>query len=216
MKRVLCLFCLRYTFIPVIICILSVGCVGNFKKKSKESVPVINSSEVEELKIQNNNLINEINLLKESEKDNERIKRIAEVNLVGTGITVRTKNDGLVSLMLPSSAFFAMGKASLKKSAKSNLKKVSTVLNQQFYENVVRIEGHTDNQPILNKKRKYKSNWELSVARSLSVLQYFIEECGVNPSNLYVAGFGEYEPIASNSSKSGRDENRRVEIVIIP
>lgn len=215
MKKIQNLSGFRYIGISVLICLLSAGCANKYKLiKSNEFE--LKDGEIQRLESENSDLLNEIASLQNKDKESERIKKMAEDGLSGTGITVRTKANGLVSLMLPSAAFFDAGKAVLKNEAKANLKKISVLLNQQFYENIVRIEGHTDNQPILSKKRKYKSNWELSVARAVSVLYYLTESCGITPSNLYVAGFGEYEPIASNSSKTGRDENRRVELVILP
>jgi chemotaxis protein MotB len=77
----------------------------------------------------------------------------------------------------------------------------------------VGIEGHTDNDPI--KKSGWKSNWELSTARALSVLHYLSEQ-SVNEPRLSAIGYGEYRPVASNDIKDGRQKNRRVEIVILP
>ncbi len=205
---------LRYIGVSVIIGMLSAGCIGNFSKTKNELA--LKNSEMQTLSDEKNELVNEIELLKRDEMENARIREVAEEALSSTGITVRTKSNGNVALMLPSTSFFATGRADLKKSAKTHLRRISSLLNQKFYDKIIRIEGHTDNQPIQNKKNKYKTNWELSVARAISVLHYFTKSCGVSPSNLYVAGFAENEPVVSNSDKYGRNENRRVEIVIIP
>ncbi|PIQ87934.1 MAG: hypothetical protein COV73_01520 [Candidatus Omnitrophica bacterium CG11_big_fil_rev_8_21_14_0_20_43_6] len=76
------------------------------------------------------------------------------------------------------------------------------------------MEGHTDNVPI--SKSGWKSNWELSTARALSVLHYLAGEQGVSPERLSAIGYGEYRPLASNETADGRKQNRRVEIVILP
>ena len=76
------------------------------------------------------------------------------------------------------------------------------------------IEGYTDDVPI--KYSGWKSNWELSTARSLSVLHFLVNEKGISPERLSAIGFGEYRPVASNDTKEGRKLNRRVEIVIQP
>jgi chemotaxis protein MotB len=78
----------------------------------------------------------------------------------------------------------------------------------------VGIEGHTDNQPI--KFSNWKSNWELSTARALSVLHYLVDNRGIAPERLSVMGYSEYRPVASNDTWEGRKMNRRVEVVILP
>ena len=77
------------------------------------------------------------------------------------------------------------------------------------------IEGHTDNQPI--KRSGWKSNWELSTARALSVLHYLGDKSVAEP-RLAAIGYGEYKPalLPMTIPKQGRQKNRRVEIVILP
>ena len=203
----------KYLLISAVVCLLSTGCVCNFKNdKSEITVQNDNNNELENEK---NMLLQEVEVLRNKEDESNKIREIAEDSLSAKGINVAVKDDGAVSLTLPSS-YFGPGKSSLKKDAKSDLRKISGLLNQQFYDYTIRIEGHTDNQPIKNKKNKYKTNWELSVARAISVLYYFTKECGVSPEKMYIAGFAEHDPVATNSTKRGRSQNRRVEIVIIP
>ena len=206
---------LRLLVIPILICLFSSGCFFDFfGRKSKEIS--LQNQKISELENEKAELLNEVQILKQTDEETNKIKSIADSEFSGTSITVRVKNDGLVSLMLPSSAYFPPGKAELKKEAKKDLKKISSLINKEFSDKIIRVEGHTDNQPIKSKKNLYQSNWDLSTARAISVLNYFINECGVNPENIYVAGFAEFEPVAENSSSSGRNMNRRVEIVIIP
>jgi len=109
---------------------------------------------------------------------------------------------------------FDSGKATVRPEAYSVLDKVSKVLNENVPDFNVGIEGHTDNVPI--KHSSWKSNWELSSARALSVLHYLTNKENVDPARLSAIGYGEYRSVASNDSKSGRQQNRRVEIVIVP
>lgn len=109
---------------------------------------------------------------------------------------------------------FDSGKATVRPEAYSVLDKVSKVLNENVPDFNVGIEGHTDNVPI--KHSTWKSNWELSSARALSVLHYLVNKENVDPARLSAIGYGEYRSVASNDSKSGRQQNRRVEIVIVP
>lgn len=109
---------------------------------------------------------------------------------------------------------FDSGKAQLRSEAEPILDKVAKVLKEKVPDLKVGIEGHTDNQPI--KVSGWKSNWELSVQRALSVLHYLADEKGIMPERLSAIGFGEYQRIASNDTAQGRRQNRRVEIVIMP
>ena len=101
----------------------------------------------------------------------------------------------------------------LKNKAKQALAKISSPL-AAFPENNVQIEGHTDNVPI--KTRRFASNWELSAARSLSVLRYLLSNSKIDPARLSAAGYGEYHPIRSNDTPENKRLNRRVDIVIVP
>jgi len=77
----------------------------------------------------------------------------------------------------------------------------------------IRIEGHTDNVP-LGPNVKFRDNWELSAARAQSVMRILHQETGIPEERFAVAGFGEFNPVASNETESGRNQNRRVEIYI--
>ena len=79
---------------------------------------------------------------------------------------------------------------------------------------LVRVEGHTDNVPT-NGAGNFPTNWELSSARALAVVR-FLQECGVDPTRLSGAGFGEFQPISPNDTPEGRSLNRRIEIVLVP
>jgi len=78
----------------------------------------------------------------------------------------------------------------------------------------VLIEGHTDNEPLLSGSR-YASNWELSLARAMSVVDYLVTDEGIAPERLGVAAFGEYHPRFPNDTSLHRAANRRIEISIL-
>ncbi len=145
----------------------------------------------------------------------ENSKRALEEKLQGTGASVRIK-DGAVSVTLPGSVLFDSGQTTLRPQSKATLKKIADILKTEAASEIVRIEGHTDDDPISKQKDKYKSNWELSTARAAAVLHYMVEECGISPTRAYLAGFGQYQPISDNKSKTGKAQNRRVEFVIVP
>lgn len=120
---------------------------------------------------------------------------------------------GLV-LTFVSEIFFDSGKDALKPEGLSILDRVSKVLNEEASGSSVAVEGHTDNEPI--KYSGWKSNWELSAARALSVVHNLSEQDGVTPGRLSAVGYGEFKPVAVNDTPEGRQKNRRVEIVILP
>lgn len=109
---------------------------------------------------------------------------------------------------------FDSGKSKIRPEAHNALDKVADVIKADLAEQNIGIEGHTDNEPI--KYSPWKSNWELSTARAISVLHYLVDEKGISPHLVSATGYGEYRPIASNDIPDGRQKNRRVEIVIIP
>lgn len=145
----------------------------------------------------------------------ENSRKALEDQLKGTGATVRIKN-GAVSVLLPGAILFDAGQTALRPQSKTTLKKIAGIIKTETAGEIVRIEGHTDNDPISRQKDKYKSNWELSAARAAAVLHYMVEECGVSPTKVYIAGFGQYQAMADNKSKTGKAKNRRVEFVIMP
>jgi chemotaxis protein MotB len=128
-------------------------------------------------------------------------------------VSLERMGKGLV-ITFVADVLFDSGKATIRPEASASLDKVARVLQENVPDLNVGIEGHTDNIPI--KVSGWKSNWELSSARALSVLHYLIDEKGVSPERLSAIGYGEYRPVASNDSKNGRQQNRRVEIVILP
>lgn len=120
---------------------------------------------------------------------------------------------GLVITFL-SEIFFDPGKDIIKADGRLSLNRVAEVLNRDVPNSQVAVEGHTDNDPI--KYSGWKSNWELSSARALAVVHYFVDECNVESKRLSANGYGEYHPVAPNDTLQNKQRNRRVEIVILP
>jgi len=125
-------------------------------------------------------------------------------------IVVQQTSEGLI-ISLRDFGFFNSGDAKLLPGAAEQLKRTAKVLMQHNLE--VRVEGHSDDQPIHNDL--FQSNWELSTARATSVLTLLLEDAGFPPSRISVAGYGAYRPVADNASPEGRRMNRRVDLVIV-
>jgi chemotaxis protein MotB len=150
--------------------------------------------------------------LDELQRAKEELENRLKNEINDKQVKVEMQNKGLV-ITFVSEVLFDSGKAKLRNDSLSKLDKVASVLNTTVSDLNIGIEGHTDNQPI--KKSGWKSNWELSTARALSVLHYLGDK-GVNEPRLAATGYGEYRPVAGNDSRDGRQKNRRVEIVILP
>jgi chemotaxis protein MotB len=129
-------------------------------------------------------------------------------------VRIREDERGLI-ITLSSDIFFDPGSARIRAEMRPVLGKIGNLLKELPY--FMRIEGHTDNSPVTVPKSKehYKTNWELSSARALNVLHYFIDESDVNPRQLSSVAFGEFRPIDDNNIPEGRAYNRRVDIVIL-
>jgi len=132
----------------------------------------------------------------------------------GGGVETAMVGESLY-VTLPDTILFAPGKADLTPAAKKVLDQVAAVLNKDYAGDKIRVEGHTDNQPISKTKNLWQDNWDLSCNRSMTVLRHLVSN-GVDPKRVYAAGFGFYKPVASNDTVAGRTKNRRVVIVVSP
>ncbi len=181
------------------------GCTLVFQKGRRKDV-----ERISELQSQNAQLQTELSELERAQRELEsRLKgEISDRN-----VKVEMMERGLV-ITFVAEVLFDSGKSVLRDQALSTLDKVARVLNTTVKDLNVGVEGHTDNVPI--KHSGWKSNWELSAARAMSVLHYLTDEYGVAPERLSATGYGEYHPVASNEATEGRQQNRRVEIVILP
>jgi chemotaxis protein MotB len=127
-----------------------------------------------------------------------------------SGVQVEMDERGLV-IRFVEGVLFDSGKAEIKKQAMAVLDKIVPVLKQSRRQ--IRVEGHTDNVPIHT--REFPSNWELSTARAVNVVRYFIDKHNFSPYTISAAGYGEYRPVAPNDTDKHRALNRRVDIVIL-
>jgi chemotaxis protein MotB len=158
---------------------------------------------IEELSQQLDEL-NEAKMVLESKLSQEIGDKQVRLEMMQKGLVITFVADVL----------FDSGKAKIRPEAYASLNKVAKVLKENVPQLNIGIEGHTDNQPI--KHSGWKSNWELSTARALSVLHYLADKEGLSPDRLSAVGYGEYQPVASNDTGKGRQLNRRVEIIILP
>ena len=126
------------------------------------------------------------------------------------GVNVSYSNQG-AHITFENFLLFNFGKADINLGGLAFLDKMATLIQKIPYP--VRVEGHTDNVPIHT--ARYPSNWELSIARAVSVVKYFAESGKINPQRLSAVGYGETRPLVPNDSPANRTRNRRVEIVFV-
>ncbi|MCB9771185.1 MAG: OmpA family protein [Candidatus Omnitrophica bacterium] len=181
------------------------GCSVIFQSGRRQDI-----ERIANLQDENERLANEKSELERAKAELENRLR-GEIN--SDQVKVEMGDRGLVITFL-AEVLFDSGKAKLKDASLETLSKVAGILNTTVRDLNIGIEGHTDNVPIT--KSNWKSNWELSTARALSVLHYMAEDQGLDPNRLAATGYGEYRPVADNGTSAGRQKNRRVEIVIIP
>ena len=147
---------------------------------------------------------------KQSLKDAEKIKEVVQTKNMEDAVKVEITDKG-IAIMLRDPVGFASGSADLKEQGKEILKDISDVIKENSNLKV-RIEGHTDDVPISS--QRFRSNWELSSARSLSVVQLLAEQTGIKPENMSAVGYGEYRPLVPNTSPENRSKNRRIQIFV--
>lgn len=131
-------------------------------------------------------------------------------DLVDAGLIDVRRDKRWIEVEIKSSILFNSGSARLSEQSVPVLRKLAEKI--QPLNNVIHVEGFTDNVPISN--FEFASNWELSAARAASVVHLFTG-LGVDPHRMAAIGYGEYRPIAGNATPDGRAKNRRVVLVIM-
>ncbi len=134
--------------------------------------------------------------------DSNSTKQVFEGNVTGLRITLPVEN------------LFNPGEFKLNSKGRSLIKKTAEIINR--IENTeIAVEGHTDNEKIgPTLKKTIPTNWELSSLRSVEVVKFLQDSCGIEPSRLSSVAYGQTRPVADNSTPEGRQKNRRIDIFI--
>jgi len=131
--------------------------------------------------------------------------------LIDAGTLDVTFRRGRMIVELPAGVLFDSGSADLSDDGKKAVGEVARILagvrGRRFM-----VGGHTDNVPAV---KEYKSNWALSTARAVTVLEALMR-AGMDPTRLVAAGYAEFDPVAPNTTPEGRQKNRRIEIILEP
>jgi chemotaxis protein MotB len=123
---------------------------------------------------------------------------------------------GRIRVDLIDKILFDSGSADLSKRGEEVLGRIGSVL-AKVEDKQIQISGHTDDSPISDRlKEKFATNWELSVARAVTVVRFLSEHAKVPSGRMVAAGYGQFHPISSNANPEGRARNRRIEILLTP
>jgi chemotaxis protein MotB len=125
-------------------------------------------------------------------------------------LKINLEPRGLV-VSLPQATYFPSGQDRIDPATYPSIEKVAQVIRK--LSNPVRLEGHTDSVPIHN--LRFRSNWELSAARSIAMLELLANHFGIPRDRLAIAGYADNAPVGPNETQEGRAQNRRVDLVIL-
>jgi chemotaxis protein MotB len=157
-------------------------------------------------------------LMKEKEEATQAQKNLEtqmRAALESKDVTI-SELQGKLTVNILDRILFDSGEAVLKPDGQAVLEQIAKVL-ANYPNRQIQVIGHTDNVPIRwNSKNPYQTNWELSAARAIAAVRYLSEKAGVDPRRLGAVGYGEYHPIADNSTPEGRAKNRRIALVVAP
>jgi chemotaxis protein MotB len=127
-----------------------------------------------------------------------------------------TQVGGKLRVDLVDKLLFTSGEAQISKRGENVLMRVGAIL-ANIPDKLIQVSGHTDQTPIGEKRSaQFSSNWELSVARATNVVRFLQDKASVPGERLVASGYGEFHPVASNKSATGRARNRRIEILLTP
>jgi chemotaxis protein MotB len=184
------------------------------------------TAELQKVKEDRAQLIAERDLLAQEKENREQELRAAQDTYgelldkmrseISRGEVTISELQGKLTVNLVEKILFDSGSAEIKSGGKEVLSKVGTILND-VKDKEIRVEGYSDNLPISPRLQSiYPSNWELSSARAISVVQFLRNTLNVPGERLSASGFAEFRPIADNSTPEGRAQNRRIQIILAP
>ena len=140
----------------------------------------------------------------------ETLQKGLDSDLKSGKLQLRLDARGLI-ISLREKAFFASGDSAVAPDSLAMLAKIAAVV--QSLQNSVRLEGHTDARPIHTSR--FHSNWELSAARAIAMLELLRDRFQIPPSRMAVAGYAENSPVDTTDTEEGRAHNRRVDLVLL-
>ncbi len=126
-------------------------------------------------------------------------------------VSMIVENDSVV-LRFPSKSTFSSGQAQLRDEIRPTINRIANIISKTANRDQITVSGHTDSVPISTSR--FRSNWELSSSRAVSVVHQILEKSGIEKNRIRAVGYADSKPVASNESEKDRASNRRVEIRI--
>lgn len=139
-----------------------------------------------------------------------RIERTVKSQNLEDAVKVHVTETG-IAIKVADPVGFDVGQSAIRPEFTQLLYQIAETI-KQVPETQIRVEGHTDNSPI--NTREFPSNWELSSSRALNIVKFLAYKCNIDPTRLSGVGYGEYRPIAPNTTPENRQKNRRIEIYV--
>jgi chemotaxis protein MotB len=141
----------------------------------------------------------------------DKFQKMIEAGRLKVGV-----HNGRMTVQLPASALFQPGSIALSRDGELALMEVAVVL-RYFNDRQFMVVGHTDDRPPepTDATARFTDNWELSTARAVAVVGFLVE-AKMRPENLIAAGAGPFDPVADNKTPKGRQQNHRIEIIVLP
>ena len=149
---------------------------------------------------------------KELASTQEKVNSYIEANHLAGKLQTSLTGEGLM-VSIRDNVLFSPGSADVRPNDRNIANEIGELLVMDPPRDII-ISGHTDNVPIGN--APFDSNWELSVMRAINFMKIILKNEKLDPKKFSAKGFGEFQPVAPNDTSSGREKNRRVEILILP
>jgi len=178
---------------------LQPGQSGPGKSKAREMIRTIPTAEIVQFD----------NHIKAKRSFLFQFRRSMERELAESRIVLIDKGNRVI-IRFPGATSFVPGSAELTEDIGPTLERIASILRAT--KGQILVSGHTDNSPIST--ARFRSNWDLSSARAVTVVHYFMDKAGLKPSRITAQGFAESRPLVKNNSPENRAKNRRVEISI--
>lgn len=218
---------LRVAYFTVLLfCVFPAGCATENLERQKRMTELNTqlatvAHKLDLAKRENLNLKRELTLFKRNnDVDSRLFLRALDIfekdftdELTSGGTTAELTDRGFVVTIL-SDRLFVSASDALSDSGRVLLDRIARFITGCFSAHYIYIEGHTDNQSLA--VFDWKSDWDFSFARALSVVTYFTDKRSLDPLRFSASGFGQYRPRSANDTKEGRRINRRIQIIISP
>ncbi|HZE97494.1 MAG TPA: flagellar motor protein MotB [Planctomycetota bacterium] len=148
-------------------------------------------------------------LERKSRRDPEPAPAVSPIPADPVGLDIRKRGNDTV-INIPSDVFFASGSATLSPGGEKSMGKIADYIRKNQNGGMIRVEGHSDSDPIRRTKGKFHCNWDLSFQRAHAVMHFLVDKGQVDPHQLVCEAYGEYQP----QNPGDKSKNRRVEIVL--